>query len=89
MSNLGDTDEEVLDLSNVVVIGRFEGTHTPFFLVGWLCTVRSYNSYALLDVMMKAFKARKKFLAHEWGNWILIFTFDDKYYRDWVLKEQP
>lgn len=83
----GSSEEEVLDLDGGSSLAR--RSRPPICLVGRLCTDKGFNTYALIDVMVKAFKARKKVSAREWGNKLIIFTFDDGMDREWVLKNQP
>ncbi|KAL8461913.1 hypothetical protein ACS0TY_033112 [Phlomoides rotata] len=79
--------EDVLDLSLVEGSTRERGR--SFCLAGRLCTSRQFNVYALMDVMVRAFKSRTKAVVHEWGNNLLIFTFADEKDRDWVVRNQP
>ncbi|KAL8470906.1 hypothetical protein ACS0TY_033475 [Phlomoides rotata] len=87
MGDSGDPDGEVLDLGLEAEQDR--GNAAPICLVGRLCTGRSFNIYALIDVMLKAFRAQGKVTAREWGKKLLVFTFGVSSERDWVLRNQP
>ncbi|KAL8509447.1 hypothetical protein ACS0TY_016601 [Phlomoides rotata] len=87
MSTSDEFGEDVLDLGNVE--GSIRENSGSFCLAGKLCTDRSYNTYALMDVMIKAFKCRTKADVREWGNKLLIFTFLDEIDREWVIRNQP
>ncbi|KAL8473699.1 hypothetical protein ACS0TY_030517 [Phlomoides rotata] len=87
MSSPDESETEVLDLGEVE--GSIQENRISFCLAGKLFTERSYNTFALMDVMLKAFKSRTKVAAREWGNKLLIFTFSDEKDRDWVIRNQP
>lgn len=84
---MADDEGEIFDLGGPSDTRR--ATRGPICLVGKLCTERPFNTYALIDVMVKAFKAKGRVSAREWGNKLLMFTFDDEIDRDWALKNQP
>ncbi|KAL8469417.1 hypothetical protein ACS0TY_032306 [Phlomoides rotata] len=87
MATLEEGGEDVLDLGLVEGSTRERGR--SFCLAGRLCTSRQFNVYALMDVMVRAFKSRTKAVVREWGNNLLIFTFADEKDRDWVVRNQP
>ncbi|KAL8520086.1 hypothetical protein ACS0TY_010861 [Phlomoides rotata] len=87
MSSPDESGDEVLDLGRVE--GSYRENRGTFCLVEKLCTERSYNMYALMDVMIKAFKCRTKAAVREWGNKLLIFTFMEESDREWVIRNQP
>ncbi|KAL8539190.1 hypothetical protein ACS0TY_000989 [Phlomoides rotata] len=88
MSAPDDVGDDVLDLG--CVEGSICESRGSFCLAGKLCTDRAYNTYALMDVMIKAFiKRRTKAAVCEWGHKLLIFTFLDESDRDWVIRNQP
>ncbi|KAL8527962.1 hypothetical protein ACS0TY_005684 [Phlomoides rotata] len=80
---------EVLDLGG----GGFDQTRRGFLepvcLVGKLISGKSVNSYALTEVMIKAFRAKGKLNARDWGNGMLIFSFELGEDREWVIRNQP
>lgn len=85
--SMAEDGGEILELKGNV--GNHYSFKGPFCLVGKLCTKRSFNIYALIDVMIKAFKAKGRVSAREWGNKLLMFPFDNETDRDWALKNQP
>ncbi|KAL8552136.1 hypothetical protein ACS0TY_000996 [Phlomoides rotata] len=88
MSAPDDVGDDVLDLG--CVEGSIRESRGSFCLAGKLCTDRAYNTYALMDVMIKAFiKRRTKAAVCEWGHKLLIFTFLDESDRDRVIRNQP
>ncbi|KAL8517859.1 hypothetical protein ACS0TY_009244 [Phlomoides rotata] len=82
-----DSINEVLDLGTIE--GSIREGRGSFCLAGKLCTDRPFSMFALMDVMLKAFKSREKVIAREWGNKLLIFTFGVEKDRDWVIRNQP
>ncbi|KAL8466365.1 hypothetical protein ACS0TY_035461 [Phlomoides rotata] len=76
---------DVLDLG--LVEGSTRALGSTYYLVGKLCTSKPFNVFALMDVMVKAFKTRNKAVVREWAQNMLIFTFTDA--RDWVVRNQP
>ncbi|KAL8544826.1 hypothetical protein ACS0TY_005152 [Phlomoides rotata] len=87
MGVVSDPEDEVLDLG--FGVGQDNGPTSPICLVGRLCTEKTFNIYALTDVMLKAFRVKGKVTAREWGKNLLIFTFGESSERDWVLRNQP
>lgn len=60
-----------------------------FCLVGRLYTTKQPNGFHLMEVMKKAWKAKKDMVAREWSNNLFVFTFKNRDDREWVLKNQP
>lgn len=58
-------------------------------LVGRLCAEKPPNGFYLLEVMKKAWKAKKDLTAREWGNNLFLFSFKNQEDRDWVISHQP
>ncbi|KAL8470043.1 hypothetical protein ACS0TY_032782 [Phlomoides rotata] len=87
MAILSETDEDTIDLGTQAS-GESRGSG-PICLAGRLCTSRPFNVYALIDVMLKGFKAKGKVSAREWDKSLLIFSFSDPDDREWVLQNQP
>ncbi|KAL8475064.1 hypothetical protein ACS0TY_031473 [Phlomoides rotata] len=48
----------------------------PVCLIGKLISEKPPNTYALINVMIKSFKAKGKLTARDWGNGLLIFSFE-------------
>ncbi|KAL8459359.1 hypothetical protein ACS0TY_036736 [Phlomoides rotata] len=82
-------EEEVLELGNGGIDRMRRIGSGPVCLVGKLYTEKSVNSYALIDVMIKAFRAKGRLTARDWGNGQLIFSFDLEEDRTWVIRNQP
>ncbi|KAL8541281.1 hypothetical protein ACS0TY_002504 [Phlomoides rotata] len=82
-------DEEVLELGNGGTGLARRLCAELVCLVGRICTEKSVNSFALMDVLIKAFHAKGKLSARDWGHGLLIFNFELKEDRDWVLRNQP
>ncbi|KAL8481739.1 hypothetical protein ACS0TY_028039 [Phlomoides rotata] len=85
MASPEDVGYDVLDLGTVEGSTRERGS--SYCLVGKLCTSRLFNVFALMDVMVRAFKTHTKVVVREWGKNLLIFTFTNE--RDWVVRNQP
>ncbi|KAL8478325.1 hypothetical protein ACS0TY_030295 [Phlomoides rotata] len=66
MATPSDTEEDTIDLGTQAT-GENRGG-SPICLVDRLCTNRPFNVYALIDVMLKGFKAKGKVTAREWGS---------------------
>ncbi|KAH6780563.1 hypothetical protein C2S52_011800 [Perilla frutescens var. hirtella] len=58
-------------------------------LVGRLCAAKPPNSYYLMEVMTKAWRAKKDLTVREWGNNLFLFSFKNLADRDWVIRNQP
>ncbi|KAL8513766.1 hypothetical protein ACS0TY_013031 [Phlomoides rotata] len=87
MGSPEELGEDVLDLG--LVEGSIREGGVSFCLAGRLFTDRSFNMFALMEVMLKAFKSRTKVTTREWGNKLLIFTFADERDIEWVIRNQP
>ncbi|KAL8520151.1 hypothetical protein ACS0TY_010899 [Phlomoides rotata] len=42
-----------------------------------------------MDVMIKSFKAKGKLTAWDWGNGLLVFSFELEEDKRWVPQQQP
>ncbi|KAL8524703.1 hypothetical protein ACS0TY_014347 [Phlomoides rotata] len=62
---------------------------SPVCLVGRVFSDKPVNSFALMDVMIKAFRVNGSLTVRDWGNGLLIFMFDLEEDRRWVLRNQP
>ncbi|KAL8529621.1 hypothetical protein ACS0TY_006884 [Phlomoides rotata] len=82
-------DEEVLDLGNGGIDQTRRMRLEPVCLVGKLCTEKSVNSYTLIEVMIKAFRAKGRLIVRDWGHGLLIFSFELEEDRDWVIQNLP
>ncbi|KAL8462459.1 hypothetical protein ACS0TY_033473 [Phlomoides rotata] len=71
----GEEEEDVLELGGESVNSISGRGAIPVNLVGNLCSEKPKNTYALIDVMIKAFKAKGNLTARDWGNGTLIFSF--------------
>ncbi|KAL8515491.1 hypothetical protein ACS0TY_014249 [Phlomoides rotata] len=87
MSSPKESGGEVLDLGDIE--GSIWESMVSFYLAGKLFTEWTYNTFALMDVMLKAFKSRTRIAVRKWGNKLLIFTFSDEKDREWVIRNQP
>lgn len=58
-------------------------------LVGKLFSDKSANSFAIMEVMKKAWKAKKGLEAREWTHNLFLFSFKDNSELKWVVKNQP
>ncbi|KAL8545966.1 hypothetical protein ACS0TY_005902 [Phlomoides rotata] len=81
--------DEILDLGKVGVIDTRKLKSNPICLVGKVCVEKAINSFALIDVMYKAFRAKGKLTARDWGHGLVIFSFDCEVDREWVIQNQP
>ncbi|KAL8469470.1 hypothetical protein ACS0TY_032350 [Phlomoides rotata] len=61
----------------------------PICLVGRLCTGKSFNAFALIDVLKKGFRPKGKLTARDWGKGTWIFSFEREDDRKWVIHNQP
>ncbi|KAL8517428.1 hypothetical protein ACS0TY_015609 [Phlomoides rotata] len=83
-------EEDVLDFrEGFGGVSRPRQVTGPYCLVGKLCAEKAPNSFALTDVMIKAFRAKGKLTARDWGNGLMIFSFDHEEDRRWVIRNQP
>ncbi|KAL8505826.1 hypothetical protein ACS0TY_016886 [Phlomoides rotata] len=81
--------EPILDLGDIGLADRRRHVPTSVCLVGKICSDKSHNVFAVIDVMPKAFRPKGKFTARDWGWGVLIFSFVLREDRDWVLRNQP
>ncbi|KAL8489122.1 hypothetical protein ACS0TY_025139 [Phlomoides rotata] len=81
--------EEVLDLGGLAEVGQRGIDDRPVYLVGRLCCDKSVNLFALMEVMKKAFRTKGKMTVRDWGGGLLVFSFESRTDRDWVLRNQP
>ncbi|KAL8515208.1 hypothetical protein ACS0TY_014064 [Phlomoides rotata] len=61
----------------------------PVCLVGCLCTQKSYNGFALVDVLIKTFRLKGKLSIQDWGKGVWIISFEQSTDRDWIVRNQP
>ncbi|KAL8539523.1 hypothetical protein ACS0TY_001218 [Phlomoides rotata] len=80
-----DVEDEVLDIGLDIHVAAVRRA----FLVGRLCADKSPNVFALMEVMTKAFRPKGKLSAREWGEGMIMFSFDRVDDRDLVLQNQP
>lgn len=85
----GDGGEEVLDLGCLGFESDSNRSSTSVCLAGKLITEKSVNLFALIDVMKKAFRAKGNLQARDWGNGLVMFSFEKREDRNWVLRNQP
>lgn len=57
--------------------------------MGKVYSERLANTYALIDVMKKAFRSKGKLSARDWGGGLVFFSFERAEDREWVLNNQP
>lgn len=85
------TDKESVVVDSIVAEKREESNMVgfAFCLVGRLCAPKPPNSFHLMEIMRKAWRAKKDITSREWGNNLFLFTFKNREDRDWVLNQQP
>lgn len=85
----GDEELDILDLDQIEG-PPVEGTqHLSKCIVGKLLSDKYANSFAIMDVMKKAWKAKNGLDAREWTNNLFLFKFEDPAEMHWVIKNQP
>ncbi|KAL8537661.1 hypothetical protein ACS0TY_012695 [Phlomoides rotata] len=84
-----EKDETELVLGRVTYGGSGRRGAFPVCLVGRLLSDKAANTYALVDVMIKSIKAKGRLTARDWGNRLLVFSFELIEDRKWVLLQQP
>lgn len=89
MDRLTDRESVIVESTPVDKQGESSMVGFTFCLVGRLCAPKPPNSFHLLEVMKKAWRAKKDVTAREWGNKLFLFTFKHREDRDWVLNQQP
>ncbi|KAL8456616.1 hypothetical protein ACS0TY_034736 [Phlomoides rotata] len=85
----GDEEEDVLELGDGGTTIPVKVRSDPVCLVGKLCTDKTVNSFALSEVMIKAFRSKGKLNARDWGHGLWIFSFELEEDRAWVIRNQP
>lgn len=50
---------------------------------------RVANTFAVINIMTKSLRPKQKLLARDWGNGMILFSFDSTTDREWVLRNQP
>ncbi|KAL8484943.1 hypothetical protein ACS0TY_027302 [Phlomoides rotata] len=70
-----DVDDEVVDLG-VLDAMTVRQPLSPIYLVGRFCTGKSFNAFALIDILTKAFRPKGKLFARDWGKGVWIFSFE-------------
>ncbi|KAL8475131.1 hypothetical protein ACS0TY_031526 [Phlomoides rotata] len=86
---LGDEEDDVLELENGEVNIPARLRSEPVCLVGKVFSDKMINSFALIEVMIKVFRAKGKLTVHVWGHGLLIFSFELEEDRAWVIWNQP
>lgn len=84
LNNRGDEEDDVLDLG-CIPTGTANRLQSAC-LVGKLIVEKSYNVFALIDVMSKSFKPKGKLQARDWGHGLIMFSFERADDRDWVIR---
>lgn len=64
-----EDSEEVLDLEGIDVPSESPRRVSTICLAGKLISEKSYNTFAMIDVMVKAFKPKGKLQARDWVGW--------------------
>lgn len=83
LDGAGGGEGGILDIECLVL--NLGGT-SSVCLAGKIVSIKSVNIFALIDVMVKAFKSKGKVQAQDWRNGIIMFSFEKKEERDWVLR---
>ncbi|KAL8540812.1 hypothetical protein ACS0TY_002144 [Phlomoides rotata] len=84
-----DALSDVLDLGDIPNPRAVRGVVRSVALVGRLCLVKSVNVFALMEVMNKGFRPKGKLSSRDWGNGLVLFTFELLEDMEWVLRNQP
>ncbi|KAL8503916.1 hypothetical protein ACS0TY_022587 [Phlomoides rotata] len=84
-----DVSTDVLDLGDVPKPIAVRGDVHPVALVERLCSTKSGNIFALMEVMAKGFHPKGKLSSRDWGNGLVLFSFEIPDDREWVLRNQP
>ncbi|KAL8498575.1 hypothetical protein ACS0TY_021781 [Phlomoides rotata] len=66
----------VLDLGDEGLVENRCVRSRPVCLVGKLCSTKQFNTYALIEVMRKTFKPKGRLSARDWGNGLIVFSFE-------------
>ncbi|KAL8461674.1 hypothetical protein ACS0TY_032962 [Phlomoides rotata] len=83
-----EDDDSILDLGSVVTAPPNLSSLRSVIMVGKLYSKKSLNTYALIDVMVKAFNPKPKVTAREWGKNLIMFSFESMVDREWVIQNQ-
>lgn len=86
--------DDVVEVEDVVDLPNIEEVQAPtskgtMCIVGRLLSEKAINSFALMDVMKRAWKPQQGFEPKEWSNNLFIFRFDSEADLNWVLANQP
>ncbi|KAL8510505.1 hypothetical protein ACS0TY_017356 [Phlomoides rotata] len=84
-----DTGTDVLDLGDGLNLRAVRSEVRPVALVGRLCSAKSINLFAMMEVMNKGFRPKGRLSSREWGNGMVLFSFELPEDREWVLRNQP
>ncbi|KAL8487563.1 hypothetical protein ACS0TY_023576 [Phlomoides rotata] len=74
-------EEDMLDLDDVDRGIQRRLCTRPACMVGKVFMEKAVNSFTLADIMIKAFRPKGKLTARDWGNGLLIFSFEHE--EDW------
>lgn len=85
MEKEDENDLAVIDLGKARSSPGDSSSNGSFCLVGRMCTDKSINPFALIDVMKKS----RRLDAREWSNNLFLFRFNSKFDMDMVLLNQP
>lgn len=55
-------------------------------LAGKLIHEKPSNIFAIKEVMLKAFRPKGKLAVRDWGNGLLLFSFEFMDDREWVIR---
>lgn len=80
---------DLLDLAQIEGLPPDNPHQHSNCLVGKLHSAKSVNSYALLEVMKKAWKSKHGIEAREWSHNLFLFRFKDAKEVKWVINNQP
>ncbi|KAL8481710.1 hypothetical protein ACS0TY_028015 [Phlomoides rotata] len=90
---LGSTSRDEKDA--LLDSGNFRGVDSRRYyplhvcLIGMISIKKSRNVFGVIDVILKAFRLKGKLTARDWGRGMIIFSFELREDREWVLRNQP
>lgn len=84
-----DEDLDPLDLNQIEEPATEDQAPPSNCLVGRVYSGKSVNSYALMEVMKKAWRPKKGFESREWSHNLFLFKFAEAAEMAWVINNQP
>lgn len=75
-----------MDLGDLIGFTMPKQRSGPVCLAGKLLSDKKFNTFAFIDMMSKVFRPKGKLMGRDWGNGMLMFSFENGVDIDWVLK---